>query len=312
MKNRLLYILVLFIGGLTSSPAQEASLKLHADTNTIRIGEQLRISLEGNVPAESKFQWPRMPDTISRLVLVSESNIDTSVQNDRWKIVQSFTITSFDSGQVNIPALTLAHSGQKSRSAPISLAVLMPEVDDEQDYFDIKKTLEVSRGVWEVLRWILLALGILGVIALAFWWWRRRQKGATESVDPGLPPFEKAQGQLAQLESKELWQNGQIKEYYSELIDILREYLEGQFAIKAMESTAGELVEKVKDIHESPEQERQMREILLTSAMVKYAREKPGAAMNEKALSEIRTFVERTRTREEDPDEDDQLPVSES
>ena len=52
---------------------------------------------------------------------------------------------------------------------------------------------------------------------------------------------------LAELEREELWQKGELKAYYSRLVDILRIYLERQMSIQAMESTAEEIIGDLED-----------------------------------------------------------------
>ena len=59
-------------------------------------------------------------------------------------------------------------------------------------------------------------------------------------------PIEKAIGMLKILETKQLWQKGEIKNYYSELTDIARDYIEEVIEIPAKESTTSELIAGLK------------------------------------------------------------------
>ena len=57
-----------------------------------------------------------------------------------------------------------------------------------------------------------------------------------------LPPHQIALDALENLRNKKLWQSGQIKEYHTELTDIIRDYVYGKFAIHAPELTSDEIL----------------------------------------------------------------------
>ena len=169
--------------------------------------------------------------------------------------------------------------------------------------------MEVAVSWWYYGRWVLLALAIA---ALVFWFYRivkkRRAEPKEKRQKPKLPPYELAMQQLNELESEKLWQEGQIKLYYSRLVDVLRIYLEREFAIKAMESTAAELSQKIRRFDFDKMQNLQA--MLTTSAMVKYAREKPLPEENERALELVRQFVEKTHKPQNEPNAE--VPVRKS
>ena len=94
-------------------------------------------------------------------------------------------------------------------------------------------------------------------------------------------PIEKATTLLQQLESKELWQKGEIKSYYSELTDIARNYIEEEIHIPAMESTTSELIEglrraaKQQKLKLSNETVENLEKVLKQADLVKFAKVKP-------------------------------------
>ena len=57
-----------------------------------------------------------------------------------------------------------------------------------------------------------------------------------------MPPFEEALQKLQELDNKLLWQNNEIKKYYSELTEIIRVFIEKELEITALEITTQELV----------------------------------------------------------------------
>lgn len=299
MKNLTAAILLLFNATLL---AQSPSFGLEADTNTILIGEQVKLKLNATIAASEPFQWPVLPDTISRLVLVEVGPLDTVEMKETLQLQQLLTITSFDSGTVAVPALQLKVGNDSAFSEPLAIEVGLPEVADDENFYDIKAPLDAPFSLWDYAYWLLLPALIL-LVGLLVWWFikRREGQGSPAKKEPALPPYDLAMRQLQELEDEKLWQDGKVKLYYSRLVDVLRIYLEREFAIKAMESTAGEVAQKINRF--SLPELSDLQNMLATSAMVKYARENPLPEENRRALELVRIFVDRThvKPKEEKP-----------
>jgi hypothetical protein len=62
-----------------------------------------------------------------------------------------------------------------------------------------------------------------------------------------LTPFDIALNQLKALDEKNLIGQQKIKEYYTELTDIVRNYIEQDVKISAMEITSDELIQNFKE-----------------------------------------------------------------
>jgi len=96
-----------------------------------------------------------------------------------------------------------------------------------------------------------------------------------------LPPFEEAIYKLNELDNKLLWQNNQVKEYYSELTEIVRNYIERELQVPALEKTTDEIIEMLRDFHDaktiytSTETIKKLRELLQEADLVKFAKSKP-------------------------------------
>ncbi len=293
-----LFFLV-FTSALSLLKAQPAKLTLDADTSQLSIGEQVVLTV--NAQFEGQAQLPFLPDTISGLTLVKTSAVDTLNTKQGLQLQQRFTITSFDSGFVVIPALSLMQNGKAiAQSQRLILEVFMPDVKEGPELYDIKKPLAVEKSLWDTLKWVLLALGIVG-LALAVFFYLRKQKKPESAIAlrRQISPHETALQDLKELAAQELWQKGGIKLYYSELVDILRHYLEAAYALKAMESTAAELAQKMDRLPISESLKGQLKDFLHTSALVKFAKEKPLAATHEQALQSVRNLVHETLKQEE-------------
>ncbi len=299
-----LCITILFLMAGISLRAQSISFSAGTDTNAILIGEQIKLTLEADLEKAIAYTWPAFPDSVDGLELVDISPIDTLERGSRWILQQQLSLTSFDSGYFAIPPMSFQALGQVYNSDAIGVAVRYPDLSQQEGYYDIKKPLEVPFN-WlriAIIVWIITVLLLIGI-----WLWLRFRKKASgvKPVAPEMqiPPHKYALMQLSELENEGLWQRGELKAYYSRLVDILRVYLERQMSIHAMENTAEEIIEDLQSENLPRELFDEMKRTLRLSAMVKFAKEKPGAAENETALNTVRQFVKHTQPGVESPKE---------
>jgi hypothetical protein len=151
----------------------------------------------------------------------------------------------------------------------------------KQKMFDIKDIAQVESpiGTWWIYILIVLAIATAGFFIYKYI--KKRQNEPKVEVLVFRSPIEKATTLLQQLEGKELWQKGEIKDYYSELTDIARNYIEEEIHIPAMESTTSELIEglrkaaKQKKLKLSNETVENLEKVLKQADLVKFAKIKP-------------------------------------
>ena len=171
--------------------------------------------------------------------------------------------------------------------------------------FDIKpqKTLRFKMGeitgylMWGVIAVIIILL--LLYIAKRVLEHYGKSFGDLFKPAPPLPPHEQAFKALEQLREERLWQEGKHKEYYSTLTDILRTYIDGHFAVGAMEMTSDEIIEAMRNVELPQKSAMDLTEILREADLVKFAKAMPEAEENEAAFAAAWDFVEQTRPVEE-------------
>ena len=146
-----------------------------------------------------------------------------------------------------------------------------------------------------MLPWILGALAFIAVIAIVVWYIRKRKK--QEPVFQLKPrvrllPHELALQELEKLRVKKLWQEGKVKEYHSELTEILRKYVENHFHIPALELTSAELTENLLNDTGCPRVALdKLGDILIMADLVKFAKAKPTPTDHEKSLNDGVEFI---------------------
>ena len=160
---------------------------------------------------------------------------------------------------------------------------------------DVKPPIDLPPDLWWL--WLLLVVAVVG---LGLWWWLHRLKTRASIVTaaPIVAPWDKAYQQLDALIIKSLHRQGAFKLFYSELSDILRQYIEACFQIGAPHMTTEEFLQYINTRGTLNEGHRRMLgDFLAICDMVKFA--KGISSENEalKAFGSVKGFIDETKPR---------------
>mgnify|MGYP004265661367 CR=1 FL=1 len=100
------------------------------------------------------------------------------------------------------------------------------------------------------------------------------------------------------LENSKIWQSGNIKEYHSELSQIIRRYTENRFNFIALEITTDEIIQEMQSKLNS-EQLSNIKKILVRSDLAKFAKSKPTDKENIESMILAKEFVNATKKSKE-------------
>lgn len=308
MKNRFFkYILAFAFLTCFYFRAGAQSIRVEATLQqyTIRIGDQTKLFLSVHQPAKEHVNFPKLTDTVvGKVQVVNIGKPDTTVDKSDAKnitVIQSYTITSFDAGTYSLPPFSLGTTGGVLKTNGLTLHVETVKVDTTKAIYDIKQPLAVNYTLFDWLRdnWYWVALPLLGILLIAglIWYYRKQPKKEVmvEAVKPGLPPHIVAINKLKELREKKLWQQDEVKQYYIELSDVLREYLEKRYLVKTHEKTTDEIFAALKYIGIDRENKNMLQKILMLADLAKFAKEKPLPAENEQSIENAIVFVLNTR-----------------
>ncbi|BAU53864.1 BatD family protein [Mucilaginibacter gotjawali] len=311
MNNRFLnFILALLLLTCLSYKASAQNIQAEAKLQqyTIRIGDQTKLFLSVHQPAKEHVNFPKLTDTVTgKIQVVSANKPDTTYdQNDHSSltVTQSYTITCFDAGTYTIPSFSIRTAGGVIKTNELTLQVETVKVDTTKAIYDIKQPITVSYTFVDWLKdnwyWIVFPLLVVGLIIGLIWYLRSRPKAepVVQISKPVVPPHVTALNQLNQLKDKKLWQQEEVKQYYIELSDIIREYLEKRYAIKTHEKTTDEIFDSLKRIIITDTNRSKLKHILVLADLVKFAKEKPLPAENEQSIEIAVDFVVATKQQE--------------
>ena len=145
-----------------------------------------------------------------------------------------------------------------------------------------------------ILYWILAAI----TIVLAFYLFVRYRDDKPIirriKIEPKVPAHIRAISEIEDLRKSGGPHSEDAKAYYTQLTDILREYINDRFGFNATEMTSYEILERLEESQDK-ESLSELRDLLSTSDMVKFAKFKPMLNENDRNLVSALEFVNDTK-----------------
>jgi hypothetical protein len=282
----------------TSAFAQgDATVGARLDARQITIGDQARLFIEARTnPSSCRLQWAAIPDTFNSLE-VTKGKIDTIKEGGFITYRQRLLITGFDSGIFKIPAFVFpvipnTGTAYTIQSDSFQLLVQTVAVDTTKAFKGIKGIINVKSSWHDYIGYIVAGwLALLIIAGVIIYLTRRKKPGLLLPRKPEKTLQEITLGKLAALEAQQLWQKNKVKEYYIELTDIVRSYVEQRFQTPAMELTTDELLDKAHQHSELVPYYEPLSVILHTADLAKFAKAQPLPAEHVSAMDHAKEFV---------------------
>lgn len=311
MNRRLFYVMLFaLLSGYQSTLKAQVTVKASIDSTHILIGDQIKLLLEIEKPKDLDIEFPQIPDTLSsHIEVVNRSKIDTIKLDSkvREKLIQSLSLTSFDSGIHQIPSFFFKMKDGKMLDSAATMAlafqVLTMKIDTTKGPVDIKVPYSAPVTLNEVLPYILGIILIAALLFFAFYYIKWKKKNIplfVKAEKPEDPPHVIALRELERIKAQKLWQHEKIKQYYSEVSDTIRLYIEKRFDVPAMEFTSAETIgtfRQNKNMVDSSAID-ELQHILSLSDLVKFAKYSPLPDDNNLVLSNAYLFVNQTKKEE--------------
>lgn len=314
-KNIFVYTLLGCLLATTQLFAQQEQyqdyfkVKAIPDTTQIRIGEPIKLELTAKVMiyalkgANLKVVFPNLPDSLNHIEITDRTPLDTSGSNEQQKMFkQIITLTSFDSGRWEMPPMKFEvfsvtdGSYDSVFTEPFFIDVNTVPVDTTKAFKPIKALRSVGWNILDYWPYLLGCLALSAAIVLYFVFWHKKRKPAVAAppAKPAKAPYQMAMEQLETLEREKPW-NSDVKLYYTQLTDILRQYFEQQFHIAALEQTSAELMQNIKPVTVLNQQRDKLQSILTLADLAKFAKLQPSPQEHEDCLRKAIAVVEWTK-----------------
>jgi hypothetical protein len=306
--KKLILSIYLYIS-IISAFSQEVNVTSSFDTSKILIGDQIKFTITIDQPSDLRLTLPLFKDTLCKNIeILSGPVVDTSSQGGRIKIIGKYLVTSFDSGFYQIPPVFAEMKDQNGMKRFYSdysqlevMRVKIAPSDTTAKIYDIIKPYRAPLTIGEVLPWVLIValLGALVWLAIRFIRKLKKSKTGVDAVIDPDPAHIIAFRELEKLREEQLWQKGELKNYYTKLTEILRQYLENRFRVFSLELTTSEtLVALVKSGFKKDGSYNQLKTVLTGADLVKFAKYKPEPPENESHFQNSWDFILATKENE--------------
>lgn len=252
--------------GLTTAAGAQTVATLGADT--IVLGDQTVLTYSGGE------------------LLPPQDVLVLGMQTDSTSGMKQATVTCFEPGEYWL----------KVGTDSLPLVVLDVEVDTSTaEIRDIAPIERVPYTFWEIFRWVLLVLALVA-IGVGIWWFLTHRRQVQQALGLAAPvdnrdPHQRAVDNLEELREKRLWQAGKVKEYHTELTDIVRRFIEESTDVRATDMTSDETLEEMEGKRWKVENGL-LRDIFSTADMVKFAKSEPLPHEHEASLAKALAYVE--------------------
>ncbi|MDH7464482.1 hypothetical protein QEG73_24510 [Chitinophagaceae bacterium 26-R-25] len=285
-KANYIVSLVLLTLSFQFATAQSVSVKASIDSSYILIGQPIQLVLEANVPLGVNVDWFPL-DSLPHFEFIDKGKIDTVTTQDGKAFRQLITITSFDSGRWSIPQLPLRVENRETLTDSLTVNVDYSAFDPKQEYHDIKDIIIVDNPYLKYINWFIAGIALIALV-LTIYFLRKKVRKYKPSPntfsDSNLSPLQEALEALQQLQKQPLQNGVDVKNYYSVLNDIVRQFWWRKTNWAARKKTNDELVQQLSGTDLPQNEKLDFAQQLRMTDAVKFAKYIPSFEENNVAF----------------------------
>ena len=274
------------------------------DTNSILIGDQIKLNISVELEENESYNWPKFTDTVFNKVEILKRGKIIETKTETTKIFsQQLTITSFDSGSYYIPPFVF-NENKKTNGLLLNVNTILitdssgmadislPVKGTEEDFTE-EELSEMRQEKWNVFFMIIAALLLCALVYYLI----KKYKKEEVILKPKkiIAAHITALNKLQNLNKQKLWQKGELKEYYSEISTIIREYTELRFGFNALELPTSDILLKLTQIKIEKETIQNIETILKRSDNIKYAKGFSIEEENKQTMDLSVDFIKKTK-----------------
>jgi len=249
--------------------------------DTLLIGDQKLLIFNAQIKEGDKFLFPAPKNPVTEGVeIIGAPKVDTiGIKDGVIDLRSELIVTSFDSGSYRLPPLPAYHIKSSGETDTLwfeggSLEVTTIQIDTTTyKPFDVKDQLNYPFSVKEVAPWAGIALlaAILIFIIYKVIKNRRENRDIFGRVKVEDPAHIAALKELEKIRNGKLWLRDQ-KQFYTDVTDVLREYMEKRYSMQTMEKTSNEILDELSKVNMEPKIYLELEELFKLSDLVKFAK----------------------------------------
>lgn len=304
----LLYFIVGFFSlrSCALSAPIPVSIQTTIDTTIATIGDRIHLTVHLTYPEGTRFEFPFIEKTLGDMEVRATGFSDPKKIEGGFSQDWNLELAVYDTGFAQIPALEIRVKSQTDttnvivfNTDPQTVRVISVLPPGSTDLKDIKPPFPI-RWIPSLRLFFLIVIVIL--ICVGAWLYYRRWKKQHPVIiiderfiePPHIVAFEK----LNQLKDQVFNTAEEQLEFYIQISQIIREYIERRFFIRALEMTSSEIIPAVEKSPAMAREKSMIRDlgVLLSDLdVIKFARQIPPIEKIPVVLEETYCFVDKTK-----------------
>jgi len=299
---RIIFLYILFLSFNTF--AQNIKVTASTDTTDYLVGDYIHYSIRVEHGEGIRISPPSLTDQVAPLQVIK--SLPTTFEDNKNVQQFNYILSGYDSLNVTIPQIPITYFAGKSsepqtaKSNPVEIFIHTVPVNPSAEIKDIKAP---KRIPFNWLFWSIIVLVLLLLAAIAYFLYKKFHKPKEETRQirkvPALPLHIQTLKKLDSLKSKKLWQQGKVKEYHSEITEIIRKYFEDRYHFNSLEMTTAQTVNILNRVMDNQKIIDTAKSFLENADMVKFAKFVPLPSVNEEMMNEAYDIVQKTKKEEE-------------
>lgn len=270
----------------------------------IKIGEPIEWKIIAKSNNTAKVIYPLfnsshiLPNGVERL----SQKVDTILNGNERQIIYIQRVIAWDAKQYKLPSQKIYINSKCYTTSPLTISVIDVKVNTSAK---AKPADNIHSLPFDIIEWIPLILLFILAICLLFlsYYFYKKSKRANKSIknktlSKRLLPHEKALQEINRVKEQNKNTDRDEKQYYTELIDILRNYLSERFMINAMELTSEQIINQLKDEGDKAKI-TELQHVFKTADLVKFAKYSTIETERNYSMLNVVQYIEDTKSMEQ-------------
>ncbi|WP_128331810.1 BatD family protein [Apibacter sp. HY039] len=279
------------------------NINTHISTNKIKYGEPIILKIEVKASGRDKVIFPFIKDTLTYHLELIEDKKDTLINDaNHYIYTDSITFSAYEIGTFTVPSLPVLVNSREYSTPEYNITVDSMEIDTiKQPLYDIYPIISEPKTFKDYFEqyWVYMVMGVtillVAVILAVLYYLERKKKKSGNFKDAN--PDKIAIKKLLKLEKSGYLTKGLSKKYYSEMILILKEYMEARWKFPATKLLSDDLLVYLKENKYVDEEEaRDLSTIFQSADLAKFAKSRPTVAETKVHTEMAKKFVNETKT----------------
>jgi hypothetical protein len=281
--------------------AQNISVKATTDKTEYQVGDYIYYTIQADHDKSVQVYPPDIKDSLGSVAVIKKENAVDQEKDGKVTTTYKYILSGYDSMQVTLPSVAVLYHApgdsamRYAATNTISILIKTLKVDPKAEIKDVKAPIKIPLDWRWIALWALIAVIIILVIYYLYRAYRKKKlQNQPERKVIVLPSYTIALNALHSLEEQKLWQKGQIKEYHSNITEIIRQYFEARFKMPALELPTSEAVELLKKREGTEAIWDTTYKFLSNADLVKFAKFVPLSSVNEEMMKQAYEIVNNT------------------